>query len=89
MKPSILHTTDLFHPHCDPDDHFDLALQFALFVQGHTVLRQVLIEHPARTHMEREHAPAIAAVSQMNEITEKTFPSEWDARRVFRFGATI
>ena len=74
MKPSILHTPDLFHPHCDPDDHFDLALQFALFVQGHTVLRQVLIDHPTRTHMEREHAPAIAAVSQMNEITGKNIP---------------
>ena len=74
MQPSILHTTDLFHPHCDPDDHFDLALQFALYAQGHTVLRQVLIDHPARTHMEEQYAPAAVAMAQMNVITGKNVP---------------
>ena len=27
-KPIVLHQTDLFHPHMDPDDHFDLAAVF-------------------------------------------------------------
>ena len=26
----IIYTTDLYHPHDDPDDHFDLATLFAL-----------------------------------------------------------
>ena len=29
-KSPILHSTDLFHPHGDPDDHYDLACLFAL-----------------------------------------------------------
>ncbi len=74
MKPSILHTTDLFHPHCDPDDHFDLALQFALYARGYTHLRQVLIDHPARTFMEEQHAPAAVAMAQLNVITGKNVP---------------
>ncbi|MCI0408006.1 MAG: hypothetical protein L0191_05475, partial [Acidobacteria bacterium] len=26
----VIYTTDLFHPHDDPDDHFDLATIFAM-----------------------------------------------------------
>ena len=26
----VIYCTDLFHPHDDPDDHFDLATLFAL-----------------------------------------------------------
>ena len=29
-KIPIIHSTDLFHPHVDPDDHFDLAILFAI-----------------------------------------------------------
>ncbi|NLF07816.1 MAG: hypothetical protein GX594_07525, partial [Pirellulaceae bacterium] len=29
-KIPIIHSTDLFHPHDDPDDHYDLATLFAL-----------------------------------------------------------
>ena len=29
-KVPILHSTDLFHPHADPDDHYDLACLFAI-----------------------------------------------------------
>jgi hypothetical protein len=29
-KIPILHSTDLFHPHGDPDDHYDLACLFAM-----------------------------------------------------------
>ena len=29
-KIPIIHSTDLFHPHVDPDDHFDLATLFAV-----------------------------------------------------------
>lgn len=30
MPHPLIHQTDLFHPHGDPDDHFDLATVFAL-----------------------------------------------------------
>ena len=29
-KVPIIHSTDLFHPHADPDDHYDLASLFAI-----------------------------------------------------------
>jgi predicted class III extradiol MEMO1 family dioxygenase len=29
-KVPIMHSTDLFHPHADPDDHYDLACLFAI-----------------------------------------------------------
>ena len=29
-KVPIVYSTDLFHPHADPDDHYDLACLFAL-----------------------------------------------------------
>ena len=34
-----LHVTDLFRPHNDPDDHWDLATQYALACQGRVDLR--------------------------------------------------
>ena len=30
LKIPVLHTTDLFRPHMDPDDHWDLACIYAL-----------------------------------------------------------
>ena len=35
MKPYLVHMTDIFHPHGDPDDHYDLALVFALHKLGY------------------------------------------------------
>ena len=32
--PKLIHITDLYHPHEDPDDHFDLAQIFALAKNG-------------------------------------------------------
>jgi hypothetical protein len=29
-KVPVIHQTDCFHNHADPDDHWDLASQFAL-----------------------------------------------------------
>jgi hypothetical protein len=64
-----LHTTDLYRPHDDPDDHWDLASQYALAWQGKVDLRGVVIDYPRRTN-----APDICAVSQMNHITGKAVP---------------
>jgi len=58
----VVYCTDLFHPHVDPDDHFDLATVYAmpeLDIKG-VVLDQgrKQLEHPGRI-----------PVSQMNKIT--------------------
>ena len=34
MDTCHIHITDIFHPHGDPDDHYDLALAFALHKAG-------------------------------------------------------
>jgi hypothetical protein len=63
----VIYCTDLFHPHVDPDDHFDLATLFAMpeldikgivLDQGDNQLR-----HPGRI-----------PVSQMSKITGRTVP---------------
>ena len=62
----MLHTTDLFRPHADPDDHWDLACIYALAYQGCVDLRGVLIDYPPRGR-----DPDVLAVAQMNYLTGK------------------
>ncbi len=66
-----LHVTDLFRPHNDPDDHWDLATQYALAWQDKVDLRGVMIDYPQPG---RSNAPDICAVAQMNHITGKAVP---------------
>lgn len=66
MIPYHVHLTDIFHPHGDPDDHFDLALAFALHAAGYTELGRVVIDYPPA---HRVGDPALCAVAQLNEIT--------------------
>jgi hypothetical protein len=42
----MLHVTDLFRPHIDPDDHWDLACAYALAYQDAVDLAGVLIDYP-------------------------------------------
>lgn len=62
----MIHSTDLFRPHDDPDDHWDLACVFALAGQGAVDLKLVIVNAP-RSGEERK--PDMAAVAQMNHIT--------------------
>ena len=66
MKPYLVHITDIFHPHGDPDDHFDLALAFALHKLGCLELGRVICDYPPA---HRVGDPALCAVAQLNEIT--------------------
>ena len=68
---STLHVTDLFRPHNDPDDHWDLATQYALAMQGKVDLRGVMIDHPNAGWAK---APDICVVAQLNHITGKAVP---------------
>jgi len=65
--PPVIQVTDLFRPHCDPDDHWDLACAFALAYGNEIDLKGVLIDFaPQRRD---SHNPDVMAVAQMNYIT--------------------
>ncbi|MBN2452611.1 MAG: nucleoside hydrolase [Lentisphaeria bacterium] len=67
----LIHVTDLFHPHGDPDDHFDLAVAYALTQRGCFDLRGVIIDYPPDF---RAGDPAVVAVTQMNRLTARAVP---------------
>jgi hypothetical protein len=67
----LLHVTDLFHPHGDPDDHFDLAVTYALARRGYFDLRGVVVDYPPEF---RAGDPAVVAVAQMNRLAGFSVP---------------
>lgn len=67
----VIHMTDLFHPHGDPDDHFDLACAYALAARGNFDLRGVVIDYPPDF---RQGDPAVVAVAQLNWLTGQAVP---------------
>lgn len=68
----VLHATDLFRPHMDPDDHWDLACVYALARRGDIDLKGILIDYPPANAQDRN--PDIAAVAQMNAICGLSVP---------------
>ena len=66
QKIPVLHATDLFRPHMDPDDHWDLACIYALAYRGDIDLKGILIDHPPLNRKDRN--PDTMAVAQMNLI---------------------
>jgi hypothetical protein len=71
-KTHVLHVTDLYRPHMDPDDHWDLACVYALAYRGDIDLKGVLIDHPPENADGRN--PDIAAIAQMNLIAGTHIP---------------
>jgi hypothetical protein len=67
QKIPVLHTTDLFRPHMDPDDHWDLACIYALAYRGDIDLKGILIDHPPKNR--KGYNPDMMAVAQMNLIS--------------------
>jgi Inosine-uridine preferring nucleoside hydrolase len=63
----VLYCSDLFHPHDDPDDHFDLACLYAL---GELDVRGIVLDQGDR----QERAPGSVAVRQMNALTGRKVP---------------
>jgi hypothetical protein len=68
----MIHVTDLFRPHCDPDDHWDLACVFALAYAKQIDLKGVLIDFEPQSV--NGHNPDVMAVAQMNYITGLSVP---------------
>jgi len=63
----VLYSTDLFHPHDDPDDHFDLAVLYA--VPG-IDLKGIVLDQGAT----QRHRPGRIPVSQLNRLTGRRVP---------------
>lgn len=66
MPIPIIHQTDLFRPHNDPDDHWDLACVYALARAGDVDLKSIIIDYPPPHH---RGDPDVLAVAQMNYLT--------------------
>lgn len=67
----MLHVTDLFRPHNDPDDHWDLACVYALAHQGRADLRAIVTDYPPAA---RNTDPDVLGVAQMNYLTGQAVP---------------
>ncbi|GAB4136400.1 MAG: hypothetical protein Kow0040_22380 [Thermogutta sp.] len=67
----MIHVTDLYRPHNDPDDHWDLACVYALAFQSRAELLGVLIDYPLPG---AAHDPDVLAVAQLNYLTGKAVP---------------
>jgi len=64
----ILYTTDLYHPHMDPDDHFDLLTLFAL---PEFDIRAIVFDVGERG---RELRPGLSALRQVMHMTKREVP---------------
>ena len=75
-KVAVIHQTDCFHNHADPDDHWDLACQFALAYKNDIDLKGVLIDYPPYNKIGDHYSgdPAIAAVQQLNYLCGQFVP---------------
>jgi hypothetical protein len=73
---SLVHVTDLFRPHDDPDDHWDLATAYAMTCRGDLDLLGVLTDNPANLPAVYKGAcsPDVAAVAQLNYLTDRAVP---------------
>lgn len=72
MATPLIHQTDLFRPHNDPDDHFDLALVYALALQARIDLRGLVLDYPPP---KSDWCPDVTAIAQMNHITGLVVPA--------------
>ena len=76
-KVPVIHQTDLFHCPADPDDHWDLACQYALSYSGDIDLKGILIDYcydEAHTRPDIGD-PAVIAVNQLNYLTGQFVPT--------------
>ena len=69
-KIPVLHATDLFRPHMDPDDHWDLACVYALAHLGEIDLKAVVIDFPPKNR-----DPDVAAIAQLNYTIDVNAPT--------------
>lgn len=64
----IIHQTDLFRPHQDPDDHFDLACQYALQKRSLIRLEGIMVDYPPPDPLNGD--PDLQAIMQLAFLTK-------------------
>lgn len=64
----VIYSTDLMHPHDDPDDHFDLA---CLYAMPEADLRAIVLDQGAR----QVRQPGLKPVAQLNYLTGRHVPA--------------
>ncbi len=71
----VIYSTDLYHPHDDPDDHFDLATLFSL---PELDVKGIIIDmsniHQQLPHQSAAKKPGVVALKQMFHLSGKTVP---------------
>jgi hypothetical protein len=73
----IVYSTDLFHPHADPDDHYDLACLFAL---PEFDVRGIILDLGGQ----QAKGSGRPAVEQMQKISARRVPCEFGLSRRLR-----
>jgi hypothetical protein len=63
----VIYSTDLSHPHDDPDDHFDIV---ALYALGELEVLGIVLDQGKR----QDHSPGRIPVEQMNALTGRNVP---------------
>ncbi len=66
-KVPVVYCTDLFHPHKDPDDHFDIA---ALYALEELDIRGIVLDQGNK----QDQCPGRIPVEQMNYLTGRNVP---------------
>lgn len=68
----MIHATDLYHTHGDPDDHWDLASIYALAYSEYIDLKGILIDFPPKRRL---GDPDVMGIAQMNYLTGLVVPA--------------
>ena len=68
-QPTVILVADLFRAPNDPDDHFDLATNFALAKRGAINLKCVIIDYPPATTRGNPDVEAVAQLSFLTGVT--------------------
>ena len=77
----MIHVTDLYRPHEDPDDHWDLASVYALAYSGNIDLQGILIDFPPeKTYGD----PDMMGIAQMNYLTGLVVPATTGAHYIMK-----
>ncbi len=66
-KVPVIYCTDLFHPHVDPDDHFDIACLYAI---NEIEIKGIILDQGEK----QKEKPGSIPISQLNYITKRNVP---------------
>ena len=70
-KTPVIYCCDLFHPHCDPDDHFDIATLYAI---PEIDIKVIILDQNNNQGWNQDKDPGSVPISQMNYITNRNVP---------------